>query len=57
MFVVLALAAAVAVGPLPSAAAPVLPETIRVQLTVAPGDLRLTPPPGASVRVDGPPRR
>ena len=55
MFVVLALAAAVAVAPFPSAAAPVLPETIRVQLTVAPGDLRLTPPPGASVRVDGQP--
>ncbi|MDE2868584.1 MAG: SpoIID/LytB domain-containing protein [Chloroflexota bacterium] len=32
-----------------------MPETIRVQLTVAPGALRLIPPPTATVRVDSQP--
>lgn len=39
-------------GPHPSGAAPTLPPTIRVQLTVAPGALRLVPPPTATVQVD-----
>lgn len=52
--VVLALAVALAFGQ-PSAAAPTLPETIRVQLTVAPGALRLVPPPTATVQVDSQP--
>ncbi|MCY3957855.1 MAG: SpoIID/LytB domain-containing protein [Chloroflexi bacterium] len=49
------LAVTLAVGPAPSAAAPSLPETIRVQLTVAPGALRLVPPPTATVQVDSQP--
>lgn len=52
IFALLALAAALAVGPTPSRAATNLPETIRVQLTVAPGMLRLSPPPTATVQVD-----
>ncbi len=52
--IVLALAVTLAFGP-PSAAAPTLPETIRVQLTVAPGELRLVPPPTATVQVDSQP--
>lgn len=51
----LALAAVLALGPHPSGAAPTLPETIRVQLTVAPGALRLVPPPTATVQVDAQP--
>ena len=51
----LALAAVFVLGPHPSAAAPTLPETIRVQLTVAPGALRLVPPPTATVQVDSQP--
>ena len=39
----------------PLSAAPTLPETIRVQLTVAPGALRLVPPPTATVQVDSQP--
>lgn len=50
--VVLALAVVLVLGPHPSGAAPTLPETIRVQLTVAPGALRLVPPPTATVQVD-----
>ncbi len=50
--VALALAAVFVLGPHPSAAAPILPETIRVQLTVAPGALRLVPPTTATVQVD-----
>ncbi len=42
-------------GAPPSAAAPTLPETIRVQLTVAPGALRLVPPATATVQVDSRP--
>ena len=53
--VVLALAGAFVFGSPPSAAAPILPETIRVQLTVAPGALRLIPPPTATVEVDSNP--
>lgn len=53
--VVLALAGAFVFGSPPSAAAPILPETIRVQLTVAPGALRLIPPPTATVEVDSHP--
>ena len=57
IIVVLALTAALSVGPLPTAAAPVpvVPETIRVQLSVAPGVLRLDPPPTALVQVDAQP--
>ena len=50
--VVLAAAAVLVFGPPPSIAAPSLPETIRVQLTAAPGALRLVPPPTATVEVD-----
>ena len=53
--VVLALAAVLVLGPHPSVAAPNLPATIRVQLTVAPGTLRLVPPPTATVQVDSHP--
>ncbi len=53
--VALALAVVVVVGPHPSAAAPTLPETIRVQLTVSPGALRLVPPTTAAVQVDSQP--
>ena len=53
--VVLALAVVLVLGPHPSGAAPTLPETIRVQLTVAPGALRLVPPAAATVRVDAQP--
>lgn len=53
--VVLALAVGLGLGPPPSAAAPTLPETIRVQLTVAPAALRLVPPPTATVLVDSQP--
>ncbi len=53
--VVLALAVLFVFGMPPSAAAPTLPETIRVQLTVAPGALRLVPPPTATVQVDSRP--
>ena len=52
---VLGLAVGFVFGPPPSAAAPHLPETIRVQLTVAPGALRLVPPPTATVQVDSHP--
>ena len=51
--VVLALAVTFVFGP-PSAAT-TLPETIRVQLTVAPGVVRLVPPPSARVEVDSRP--
>ena len=53
--VVLAVAAVLVFGPHPSGAAPTLPETIRVQLTVAPGALRLVPPATATVQVDSQP--
>ncbi|MDE2901520.1 MAG: SpoIID/LytB domain-containing protein [Chloroflexota bacterium] len=51
--VVLALAVTFVFSP-PSAAT-TLPETIRVQLTVAPGVLRLEPPPSARVEADSRP--
>jgi SpoIID/LytB domain protein len=51
----LALAVVLVLRPHPSGAAPTLPETIRVQLTVAPGALRLVPPPTATVQVDAQP--
>jgi len=54
-FVVPALAVMFILGQPTSTAAPALPETIRVQLTVAPGALRLVPPPAATVQVDSQP--